>query len=94
MQIRSYGDTANDGLVQLSFTLPLPPGARAREAARRYALLMGISNPHVAHAESVDFQFTLADRVFLMHSRKSWATMLVLALAVPPPLSPVLSHRS
>ena len=31
MQICPYGDTANDGLVQLSFTLPLPPGARARE---------------------------------------------------------------
>ena len=58
MQIRPYGDTANDGLVQLSFTLPLPPGARAREAARRYAMLMGISNPLVAHAESVDIQFT------------------------------------
>ena len=58
MQIRPYGDTANDGLVQLSFTLPLPPGARAREAARCYAMLMGISNPLVAHAESVDIQFT------------------------------------
>ncbi len=58
MQIRPYGDTANDGMVQLSFTLPLPPGARAREAARRYAMLMGISNPHVARAEKVDTQFT------------------------------------
>jgi beta-lysine 5,6-aminomutase beta subunit len=58
MQIRPYGDTANDGIVQLSFTLPLPLGARAREVARRYAMLMGISNPLVAHAESVDTRFT------------------------------------
>ncbi len=61
MQIRPYGDTANDGMVQLSFTLPLPLqplGARAREAARRYAILMGISNPLIAHAEVVDSQFT------------------------------------
>ncbi len=33
MQIRPYGDTANDGVVQLSFTLPLPLDARAREQA-------------------------------------------------------------
>jgi beta-lysine 5,6-aminomutase beta subunit len=58
MQIRPYGDTANDGIVQLSFTLPLPLSARAREAARRYAMLMGISNPLVAHAESIDKAFT------------------------------------
>jgi beta-lysine 5,6-aminomutase beta subunit len=58
MNIRPYGDTANDGIVQLSFTLPLPLNARARETARRYAMLMGISNPLVAHAESLDKGFT------------------------------------
>lgn len=58
MQIRPYGDTANDGVVQISFTLPLPLNARAREAARRYAMLMGISNPHVAHAEGIDKTFS------------------------------------
>jgi beta-lysine 5,6-aminomutase beta subunit len=58
MQIRPYGDTANDGVVQISFTLPLPLGGRAREAARRYAMLMGISNPLVAHAEAIDKVFT------------------------------------
>ncbi len=58
MHIRPYGDTANDGVVQISFTLPLPLGAHAQEAARRYAMLMGISNPLVAHAESVDANFS------------------------------------
>lgn len=58
MQIRPYGDTANDGIVQLSFTLPLPLGARAREAARRYAMLMGINNPLVALAESADTHYS------------------------------------
>ena len=58
MQIRPYGDTANDGVVQLSFTLPLPLGGSAREAARRYAMLMGISNPLVAQAEAIDNAFT------------------------------------
>jgi hypothetical protein len=32
MQIRPYGDTANDGIVQISFTLPLD--FRACETAR------------------------------------------------------------
>jgi len=58
MQIRPYGDTANDGIVQISFTLPLPLSARAREAARRYAMLMGISNPMMAHAEAIDKGFS------------------------------------
>src|SRR5437773_9740261 len=58
MNIRPYGDTANDGIVQLSFTLPLPLNARAHDAARRYAMLMGISNPLVSHAESIDKAFT------------------------------------
>src|SRR5947209_12739593 len=58
MHIRPYGDTANDGVVQISFTLPLPLGAHAQDAARRYAMLMGISNPLVAHAESVDTNFS------------------------------------
>ena len=58
MNIRPYGDTANDGMVQLSLTLPLPSNAHAREVARRYAMLMGIHHPLVAHAESIDREFT------------------------------------
>ncbi|TMC24032.1 MAG: hypothetical protein E6J36_08395 [Chloroflexi bacterium] len=78
MQIRPYGDTANDGVVQLSFTLPLPLNARAKEAARRYAMLMGINNPLVAHAETINkgFSFfvinsvqTSLQRWYLRHAR-------------------------
>src|SRR5260370_10782992 len=58
MQIRPYGDIANDGVVQLSFTLQLPLSAKASEGARRYAMLMGIRNPLVAYAESIDRAFT------------------------------------
>jgi beta-lysine 5,6-aminomutase beta subunit len=58
MNIRPYGDSANDGMMQLSFTLPLALNARAHEVARRYAMLMGINNPLVAHAESIDKEFT------------------------------------
>jgi beta-lysine 5,6-aminomutase beta subunit len=58
VKIRPYGDTANDGMVQVSFTLPLPLSVLGREAARRYAMLMGVSNPLVVHAESIDRGFT------------------------------------
>jgi beta-lysine 5,6-aminomutase beta subunit len=57
-QIRPYGDTANDGVVQLSFTLPLALDARAREAARRYAVMMGMPSPTIAHAEALERGFS------------------------------------
>ncbi|MGH2734335.1 MAG: OAM dimerization domain-containing protein, partial [Actinomycetota bacterium] len=31
--LKPYGDSTGDGLVQLSFTLPLPASERARQAA-------------------------------------------------------------
>ena len=35
--LRAYGDRDGDGMVQLSFVLRSAPGARAREAAKRFA---------------------------------------------------------
>ena len=35
--VRPYGDTLDDGRVQLSFTLPVPDGPRGRDAARLWA---------------------------------------------------------
>jgi beta-lysine 5,6-aminomutase beta subunit len=58
MRIRPYGDSVNDGVVQISFTLPLTLSASSREVARSYAMLMGVSNPLIAHAESIDKAFT------------------------------------
>lgn len=40
--IRPYGDTLNDGMIQLSFSLPLEAGPEAQEAAKRLAGKMGI----------------------------------------------------
>ncbi|WP_375222337.1 OAM dimerization domain-containing protein, partial [Symbiobacterium thermophilum] len=40
-----YGDTTGDGAVQLSFTLPVPAGSLAREAARQLCLKMNLDNP-------------------------------------------------
>ncbi len=41
-RIKPYGDAwGGDGQVQLSFTLPIPAGTLAREAAKRLAAQMG-----------------------------------------------------
>jgi len=48
--VRPYGDTFNDGVVQLSFSLPVPYGEEAKEAARQMAATMGILEAVVVHA--------------------------------------------
>jgi beta-lysine 5,6-aminomutase beta subunit len=50
--LRAYGDRQGDGMVQLSFVLELRPGVRAREAAKRFAELHGLTEPIVATMES------------------------------------------
>ncbi|MFA7115972.1 MAG: OAM dimerization domain-containing protein [Bacteroidales bacterium] len=44
---KPYGDTMNDGKVQLSFTLPVPMGDEAIEAAKQLIIKMGFDNPLV-----------------------------------------------
>lgn len=48
-RVKSYGDTMNDGKVQLSFTLPIPADELAKEAAKLYAMKMGLEEPGVVH---------------------------------------------
>ncbi len=59
MKIKPYGDTFNDGKVQVSFTLPLSKSAKATAAAKEIAKEMGLIDPSVVHAESIgnDFSF-------------------------------------
>ncbi|PKP00460.1 MAG: hypothetical protein CVU13_02855 [Bacteroidetes bacterium HGW-Bacteroidetes-8] len=47
-KVKPYGDTMNDGKVQLSFTLPVPACAEATEAAKILCKKMGLENPQVA----------------------------------------------
>jgi beta-lysine 5,6-aminomutase beta subunit len=51
--IRPYGDTTGDGMVQLSFTLPVPPGPRADGAAQQLAHKMGIDPAMVVHSHGI-----------------------------------------
>jgi beta-lysine 5,6-aminomutase beta subunit len=60
--LRAYGDRKDDGRVQLSFTLPVAPSARAKEAARRFCEQLGLKNVLVATMEAAgrDFAFFVA----------------------------------
>lgn len=57
-KLKPYGDTMNDGKVQVSFTLPVPKGDKATEAARLFAGKMGLENPVIALSKELDDQFT------------------------------------
>ncbi len=57
-KIKAYGDTLNDGAVQLSFTLPVPAGDEAKEAARQLAVKMGFEAPAVTEMSDLGAGFT------------------------------------
>ncbi len=52
-RVRPYGDTLDDGQVQVSFTLPVPHGEEAKEAARIVARNMGLEKPRVYHSKDL-----------------------------------------
>ncbi|MGA8114568.1 MAG: OAM dimerization domain-containing protein [Actinocatenispora sp.] len=56
--VRPYGDTTGDGMVQVSFTLPLPHDKRAEGAAVQLAAKMGIDPAMVVHAKPMGAGFT------------------------------------
>jgi len=56
--VRPYGDTTGDGMVQLSFTLPIPHDARAEGAALQLAGKMGLDPAMVVHAKGMGPAFT------------------------------------
>lgn len=56
--VRPYGDTTGDGMVQVSFTLPLPHDKRAEGAAVRLAQAMGMDPALLVHAKAMGPSFT------------------------------------
>jgi len=62
MFIRSYGDTLDDGAVQLSFTLPVPCDPKGREAARLYVEKLGFDHVDIVHGHALadGFSFYVA----------------------------------
>ncbi|OPJ57764.1 OAM dimerization domain-containing protein [Clostridium oryzae] len=57
-RIKPYGDTMNDGKIQLSFTLPVEDGDKSVEAATILAKKMGLQEPSVAYHKALDKNFT------------------------------------
>ena len=65
--IRPYGDATGDGMVQLSFTLPLTKDKRADGAALQLAAKMGLEPAMVVHSKSMGPDFTF----FVVYGRSS-----------------------
>jgi beta-lysine 5,6-aminomutase beta subunit len=57
-KVKPYGDTLNDGMVQLSFTLPVPYGDEASEAAVILAKKMGLDEPSVVYSKDLGIGYT------------------------------------
>lgn len=63
--IRPYGDRLDDGVVQLSFTFPVPLSEKAKEAAVQFVRKMGFSDVKVAAAEPAADNYTF----FIVYAR-------------------------
>jgi beta-lysine 5,6-aminomutase beta subunit len=63
--VRPYADHLGDGLVQMSFTLPVPYSLAARKAALELAAGMGFEEPEVVHYEELTEGYTY----FVMYGR-------------------------
>jgi beta-lysine 5,6-aminomutase beta subunit len=63
--VKPYADHLGDGLVQMSFTLPVPYSLAARKAAQELAGRMGFEEPEVVHYEQLLDGYTY----FVMYGR-------------------------
>jgi len=57
-RVKPYGDHWDDGKMQFSFTLPVPHGELAKEAARLYLEKLGFVHPLVCSMEPMGSEFT------------------------------------
>jgi beta-lysine 5,6-aminomutase beta subunit len=70
--LRAYGDREGDGMIQMSFTLAVAPGDRAREAAKRFAEAHGLREPLVTAMEAASRDYTY----FVVYGRSPHAVDL------------------
>lgn len=83
--IRPYGDHLDDGIMQMTFTLPMAPSDEAREAARLYLEKLGFKQVQVNHMELAGEGFAF----FIAHVRAE-QVIDVTRIKVPKPEFPVL----
>ncbi len=67
--LRPYGDRRDDGDVQLSFALPVPPSEKAKEAAVQFVRKLGFQQVLVATMEAAGDGFSF----FVVYGRTSAA---------------------
>jgi beta-lysine 5,6-aminomutase beta subunit len=65
--IRPYGDRLDDGVVQLSFTFPVPLSEKAKEAAAQFVRQLGFTDVKVAAAERAAESYTF----FIVYARSA-----------------------
>jgi beta-lysine 5,6-aminomutase beta subunit len=63
--VKPYGDTLDDGAVQLSFTLPIPWNEAADEAARQLVAKMGFGEVSVVEGRAIAANFSF----FVVYAR-------------------------
>ena len=57
-QVKPYGDSLNDGMMETAFTLPVPFSEEANEAARILAKKMGLTEPNVVYSKDMGSGYT------------------------------------
>lgn len=57
-EIKPYGDSPEDGMIQMSFTLPMGASERARQVAVELSRKMELLRPHVVHMKPLGPAFT------------------------------------
>jgi len=57
-KVKPYGDTMNDGMIELAFTLPVPYGEEASEAAKQLVKKMGLDEASVVFSKDMGGGFT------------------------------------
>ena len=70
--IRPYGDRKDDGVVQLSFTLPMPLSEQAKSAAQALVEQQGFTDVKIASAEAAADGYTF----FIVYARTAAAVDL------------------
>ena len=64
-KVKPYGDTMNDGMMELTFTLPIPYGEEASEAAKQLVKKMGLDEPAVVFSKDLGIGYTF----FVMYGK-------------------------
>jgi len=58
MEVRPYGDTRDDGIIQLPFTLPLAYSIKAPDVGKQFVERLGFHDVGVAECKAIDPGFT------------------------------------